>query len=159
MARCMARRALVSGASESATDQVTAMDDPIDVSPSSSRATSPVLDRRAVLTPAIQSVVSALGGFDAGADSYLLGDSCLGCLKDLKKFWRKDDTDDERTVARIFWDTRVLPNDLVPILLVTAGKGHVQDRCAIACGELAFILPPQPAYMRLTRRFSLQRTS
>lgn len=95
------------------------------------------LSRRDILTPFIQSSVSALGGFIAGDQGrvYEMGDSCLGCLRDLKKFWRKDDMDDERTVARIFWETRVLPNDLVPILLETAGKGAVADKRAIACGE------------------------
>ncbi|KAH9931521.1 timeless protein-domain-containing protein [Fomitopsis serialis] len=92
------------------------------------------LDRRAILEPAIRSVVDALGGYENG--SYRLGDECYGCLKDLKKLWRKDDTDDERTVARIFWETRVLPNDLVPILLETAGKGLLEDKCAIACADL-----------------------
>ena len=86
------------------------------------------LDRRAILEPAIRSVVDALGGYEDG--TYRLGDECYGCLKDLKKFWRKDDTDDDRTVARIFWETRVLPNDLVPILLETAGKGLLEDKCA-----------------------------
>jgi replication fork protection complex subunit Tof1/Swi1 len=43
---------------------------------------------------------------------------------------------DERTVARIFWETRVLANDLVNILLETAGKGAVEDKRAIACGVL-----------------------
>ena len=107
-------------------------------SPSSSRASSPSLDRRAILAPAIQNVVSALGGVHPATSTYILGDSCYGCLKDLKKFWRKDDTDDDRTVARIFWETRVLINDLVPILLETAGKGLVQDRCALACGTSIF---------------------
>ncbi|EPT01958.1 hypothetical protein FOMPIDRAFT_1036026 [Fomitopsis schrenkii] len=92
------------------------------------------LDRRSILEPAIRSVVDALGGYEDG--TYRLGDECYGCLKDLKKFWRKDDTDDDRTVARIFWDTCVLPNDLVPILLETAGKGLLEDKCAIACADL-----------------------
>ncbi|KAI0942849.1 hypothetical protein AcV7_002147 [Taiwanofungus camphoratus] len=92
------------------------------------------IDRRVILEPAIRSVVDALGGYEGG--SYRLGDECYGCLKDLKKFWRKDDTDDDRTVARIFWETRLLPNDLVPILLETAGKGLLEDRCAIACADL-----------------------
>ncbi|OCH87501.1 timeless-domain-containing protein [Obba rivulosa] len=91
-------------------------------------------DTRAVLEPAIRSVVDALGGYENS--SYRLGDECYGCLKDLKKIWRKDDTDDERTVARIFWETRVLPNDLVPILLETAGKGALEDKRAIACADL-----------------------
>ena len=90
--------------------------------------------RRAILEPAILNVVSALGGHEGGV--YRLGDEVYGCLKDLKRFWRKDDTDDERTVARILWASRVLPNDLVPILLETAGKGHVEDKRAIACADL-----------------------
>ncbi|KAH8112797.1 timeless-domain-containing protein [Phellopilus nigrolimitatus] len=91
-------------------------------------------DRRAILAPAIHDVIAALGGYEG--TTYTLGDECYGCLKDLKKFWRKDDTDDERTVARIFWEARVLPNDLVPILLETAGKGLVGDKCAIACADI-----------------------
>ncbi|KAL5514636.1 hypothetical protein ACEPAG_1952 [Sanghuangporus baumii] len=92
------------------------------------------IDRSAILAPAINDVIAALGGYEG--DTYVLGDECYGCLKDLKKFWRKDDTDDERTVARIFWASRVLPNDLVPILLATAGKGFVADKCAVACADI-----------------------
>lgn len=91
-------------------------------------------ERRAILEGPIKSVIEALGGVEGGR--YRLGDECYGCLKDLKKFWRKDDTDDDRTVARIFWEARVLPNDLVPILLETAGKGLFEDKRAIACADL-----------------------
>ncbi|KAF8064919.1 timeless protein-domain-containing protein [Lyophyllum atratum] len=94
----------------------------------------PAIDRRAILQPVVSRVVDALGGYEGG--TYRLGDEVSGCLKDLKKLWRKDDTDDERTVARIFWETRVLPNDLIPILLATAGKGLVEDKRAIACADL-----------------------
>jgi replication fork protection complex subunit Tof1/Swi1 len=94
----------------------------------------PYIDRRSILDPVVRRVVDALGGYEDG--SYRLGDAVSGCLKDLKKLWRKDDTDDERTVARIFWETRVLPNDLIPILLATAGKGLVEDKRAIACADL-----------------------
>jgi len=94
----------------------------------------PRVDRRAILEPAIQSVVTALGGHENGV--YVLGDEAYGCLKDLKKYWRKDDTDDDRTVARIFWDARVLFNDLIPIILETAGKGQADHRCALACLDL-----------------------
>jgi replication fork protection complex subunit Tof1/Swi1 len=90
--------------------------------------------RRAILEPAIRNVVDALGGVESGV--YRLGDECHGCLKDLKKFWRKDDTDDDRTVARIFFECRVLPNDLIPILLETAGKGFLEDKRAIAVADL-----------------------
>ncbi|PCH36853.1 timeless-domain-containing protein [Wolfiporia cocos MD-104 SS10] len=92
------------------------------------------VDRRSILEPAIRGIVDALGGLEGGA--YRLGDECYGCLKDLKKLWRRDDTDDDRTVARIFWETRLLPNDLIPILLETAGKGQFEDKCAIACADL-----------------------
>ncbi|TBU40199.1 timeless-domain-containing protein [Dichomitus squalens] len=109
------------------------MNDPIELSDDDS-GDEPYVDRRAILEPPIRSVVEALGGYEAG--QYRLGDECYGCLKDLKKYWRKDDTDDDRTVARIFWATRVLPNDLIPILLETAGKGHVEDKRAIACADL-----------------------
>ncbi|RDB17381.1 Topoisomerase 1-associated factor 1 [Hypsizygus marmoreus] len=111
------------------------MDDPeiIEISSEESDA-EPSIDRRAVLKPVISRVVDALGGNEDG--TYRMGDEVYGCLKDLKKLWRKDDTDDERTVARIFWETRVLPNDLIPILLATAGKGLVEDKRAISCADL-----------------------
>ena len=91
-------------------------------------------DRRAILAPVVGRVVDALGGHED--DKYVMGDQVNGCLKDLKKLWRKDETDDERTVARLFWEMRVLPNDLVAILLETAGKGLVEDKRAISCVDL-----------------------
>lgn len=108
----------------------------IDITESESEQDQTILDRRAILTPAIQHVIAALGGTEGNSNVYQLGDECYGCLKDLKRFWRKDDTDDERTVARIFWDCRLLENDLVPILLRTAGEGDVTHKCAIAAADL-----------------------
>jgi len=93
-----------------------------------------LLDRRGLLAPVVGRVVDALGGNEGG--EYVIGDQANGCLKDLKKLWRKDETDDERTVARLFWEMRVLPNDLVAILLQTAGKGLVEDKRAINCVDL-----------------------
>ncbi|KAG1818982.1 timeless protein-domain-containing protein [Suillus subaureus] len=110
------------------------MDDDVVSIHSSHESGMEEVDRRAILEPVVQRVVDALGGYEGGA--YRMGDEVSGCLRDLKKLWRKDDTDDERTVARIFWETRVLPNDLVPILLATAGKGLVEDKRAIACADL-----------------------
>ncbi|KAJ8588043.1 timeless-domain-containing protein [Rhizopogon salebrosus TDB-379] len=110
------------------------MDDDVISIHSSHDSVPDELDRRAILEPVVKRVVDALGGYEGGA--YRMGDEVSGCLRDLKKLWRKDDTDDERTVARIFWETRVLPNDLVPILLATAGKGLVEDKRAIACADL-----------------------
>ncbi|CAE6415167.1 unnamed protein product [Rhizoctonia solani] len=96
--------------------------------------------RKDILGPVIHSTVAALGGVETdattGVTRYVLGDDCLGCLRDLKKLWRKDDTDDERTVARMFWETRVLENDLVPILIETAGGDIVGDKRAVACADV-----------------------
>lgn len=70
-----------------------------------------VYSRFAVFMPAVQSLVNAIGGYETidhvlpdGSTGmktvYRPGDSVLAVLKDLKRLWRKDDTDDERTVAR-----------------------------------------------------------
>lgn len=58
----------------------------------------------------------------------------IGCLKDLKRFWKMDDKDDDRTVARIFHEVGVLSNDLIPILLSTLGTSAKGDRIALAAG-------------------------
>ncbi|KAJ7704500.1 timeless protein-domain-containing protein [Mycena rosella] len=102
--------------------------------PRDPKTLKPLNPRRLLFEPVIGRVVDALGGYEAG--TYRLGDEASGCLKDLKKLWRKDDTDDERTVARIFWEKRVLSNDLIPILLLTAGAGQVEDKRAISCADL-----------------------
>ncbi|KIK62957.1 hypothetical protein GYMLUDRAFT_41245 [Collybiopsis luxurians FD-317 M1] len=99
---------------------------------------SPSDDQRHFLQPIVQGVVDALGGYElvSGTSVYRMGDQVTGCLKDLKKLWRRDETDDDRTIARIFWKTRVLPNDLVPILLETAGRGLVEDKRAVMVVDL-----------------------
>ncbi|GAA5968611.1 hypothetical protein JCM21900_002207 [Sporobolomyces salmonicolor] len=99
--------------------------------------------KRAALHPAISSICAALGGFeefigDKGEiyTAYSLGDQVVGCLKDLKRFWRMDEKDDDRTVARIFHEVGVLKKDLIPILMSTLGTGAKGDRIALACVEL-----------------------
>ena len=57
-----------------------------------------------------------------------------GCLKDLKRFWRMDDADDDRNVARILAETNVLTTDLLPILLTCVGSGPRGTKVALACG-------------------------
>lgn len=61
-------------------------------------------------------------------------------MKDLKRFWKLDDNDDDRTVARIFHQVGLLKNDLIPILLSTLGTSQKGDRIALACGSLFFPL-------------------
>ncbi|GAA96533.1 uncharacterized protein L969DRAFT_95002 [Mixia osmundae IAM 14324] len=101
------------------------------------------LTRRELFKPAIVSICSALGGFEEETTEsgeyvsvYKLGDECLKCLKDLKRFWRMDDQDDDRTVARLCFETGVLSKDLLPILLSQAGTGPRGDKIALACADL-----------------------
>ncbi|KAA1097298.1 Topoisomerase 1-associated factor 1 [Puccinia graminis f. sp. tritici] len=67
---------------------------------------------------------------------YKLGDECLGCLKDLKKFWRLDEEDENRTVARILYSSQIVPNDLLPILLSTQIENKKDHRVALLCADL-----------------------
>lgn len=46
----------------------------------------------------------------------------MGCLRDLKKLWRKDDTDDERSVARVFARIGAI-RDLVDIVEEVSERG------------------------------------
>lgn len=117
---------------------------------------------RAVLLPAIQSRVTALGGwvdvqlpaddndheYDDGNEAemrtvrvYKLGDEALGCLKDLKRFWRMDDNDDDRTIGRMFYETGVLNNDLLPILNCAnqPDPSIRQMKASLAAGTSSFL--------------------
>jgi len=67
---------------------------------------------------------------------YKLGDECIGCLKDLKKFWRLDEDDENRTVARILYSSQILPNDLLPIMLSTQIENKKDHRVALLCTDL-----------------------
>lgn len=57
-------------------------------------------------------------------------------MKDLKKFWRKDDDDPNRTVARILHKSNVLINDLLPVLALSVSRGAAGDRIALAATDL-----------------------
>ncbi|KAN0065737.1 Topoisomerase 1-associated factor 1 [Thecaphora frezii] len=100
-------------------------------------------ERTEQLKAPILAICSALGGYEEEEDQhgrirtiYKLGDDCLACLRDLRRLWRQDDTDPSRAIARVFAQVNVLHNDLVPILLRTAGKGGKNDKVALACTDL-----------------------
>lgn len=65
---------------------------------------------------------------------YRPGDSIVGCLRDLKKLWRKDDTDDERTVARIFSRSGII-RELVAILEEVSERGAWGAKVGLMAGE------------------------
>lgn len=66
---------------------------------------------------------------------YRPGDSVLAVLKDLKKLWRKDDTDDERTVFRCFAEYG-LCSELIALLEECTGRGEYGRKIALAAADL-----------------------
>ncbi|EGG12538.1 uncharacterized protein MELLADRAFT_114767 [Melampsora larici-populina 98AG31] len=86
----------------------------------SSKAHEARMERRKILEPAVLAVVSALGG----------------CLKDLKKFWRLDEDDDDRTVARLLYDSQILPKDLLPIITSLDLDDKKDFRVSLLCSDL-----------------------
>lgn len=100
------------------------------------------VDRRELFLPVVQSLVTALGGYEDAVDEdgesvpfYRPGDSVLAVLKDLKKLWRKDDTDDERTVARLFHQCS-LAKELIGLLVECAERGDYERKIALASVDL-----------------------
>lgn len=67
--------------------------------------------------------------------TYLPGDSCLAVLRDLKRLWRKDDTDDERTVFRCFHRCH-LARELVALIEECVGRGDHERKIALAATDL-----------------------
>jgi replication fork protection complex subunit Tof1/Swi1 len=87
------------------------------------------VDRFATFMPAVQSLVNAIGGYEDVETSpgnietvYRPGDSVLAVLKDLKKLWRKDDADDERTVARCMAKAGLM-KELIALLVECTDRG------------------------------------
>lgn len=101
----------------------------------------PPVDRYEIFMPAIQNLVNALGGYEEVQTSpgvfetvYRPGDSVLGVLKDLKKLWRKDDSDDERTVARCMAKAGLM-RELIAIVVECAERGDWGRKIALMACE------------------------
>jgi len=89
----------------------------------------------------VNSLVSALGGFSAFEDGrYVLGDSALEVLRDLKKWIRfYDEKTNRMDVARCLYDSNVLEGDLLHILASwpeSAADNKFKSRAALACIEM-----------------------
>lgn len=98
-------------------------------------------DRYEVFMPAVQRLVNALGGFervpqrDGGWTTiYRPGDSVLPVIKDLKKLWRKDDSDDERTVARCMYQANLM-KELIGLVSEVADRGAWGRKVALMACE------------------------
>lgn len=115
-------------------------------------------ERQEVYLNAVQALTNALGGWEFVADAdngkgatiYRPGDSVLPVLKDLKKMWRKDDTDDERTVARCM-HTAGLMKELVALVCEVTMRGEWGRKVSLMACES----PARPH----TRQLTLQSTS
>lgn len=99
------------------------------------------LDRFDIFMPAVQSLVNALGGYEEIETSpgkletiYRPGDSVLPVLKDLKKLWRKDDSDDERTVARCMAKAGLM-KELIALLVECTDRGDWGRKVALVACE------------------------
>ncbi|KXJ92753.1 timeless protein-domain-containing protein [Microdochium bolleyi] len=89
----------------------------------------------------VNSLVSALGGFSAIDDGrYVLGDSALEVLRDLKKWIRfYDEKTNRMDVARCLYDANVLEGDLLHIIASwseSATDNKFKSRAALACIEM-----------------------
>ncbi|CAO1639412.1 unnamed protein product [Sympodiomycopsis kandeliae] len=90
-------------------------------------------------------IISALGGLEETPSSsedheidvtYVIGDDCLRCLRDLRRLWSQGSQDPDRTIARVFAQVGVLQN-LIPLLLKTAGTSNERhQKIALACTDL-----------------------
>ncbi|KAJ2974243.1 hypothetical protein NUW58_g8719 [Xylaria curta] len=90
----------------------------------------------------ITSLVSALGGFGADDDEgrYVLGDSALEVLRDIKKWLRfYDEKTNRMDVARCLAEANLIDGDLLHILAAwpeNATENKLKARAALACFEI-----------------------
>ncbi|KAK7750252.1 Topoisomerase 1-associated factor 1 [Diatrype stigma] len=89
----------------------------------------------------INSLVSALGGFSADDDGrYMLGDSALEVLRDIKKWIRfYDEKTNRMDVARCLAEANIIDGDLLHILASwpeNATENKFKARAALACIEI-----------------------
>ncbi|KAI0405199.1 timeless protein [Xylaria palmicola] len=90
----------------------------------------------------ITSLVSALGGFSADDDEgrYVLGDSALEVLRDIKKWIRfYDEKTNRMDVARCLAEANIIEGDLLHILAAwpeNATDNKAKARAALACFEI-----------------------
>ncbi|KAI0442641.1 timeless protein-domain-containing protein [Xylaria telfairii] len=91
----------------------------------------------------INSLVSALGGFSADDDDegkYVLGDSAIEVLRDIKKWIRfYDEKTNRMDVARCLAEANLIEGDLLHILATwpeNATDNKIKARTALACFEI-----------------------
>ncbi|KAF9576908.1 Topoisomerase 1-associated factor 1 [Mortierella alpina] len=86
----------------------------------------------------------ALGGFEDRSENvedttqvYVMGDECLECLKDIKKFIKYYDDPGDNVVLAFLGKMGILEKDLIPIMLLnTPADNSTKERLVLACIEL-----------------------
>ncbi|KAG0198538.1 Topoisomerase 1-associated factor 1 [Mortierella sp. GBA30] len=86
----------------------------------------------------------ALGGFEDTSEDindstqvYVMGDECLECLKDIKKFIKYYDEPGDNVVLTFLGKMGILEKDLIPIMLLnTPADNSTKERLVLACIEL-----------------------
>ncbi|KAF9950151.1 Topoisomerase 1-associated factor 1 [Mortierella alpina] len=86
----------------------------------------------------------ALGGFEDSSENvedtsqvYVMGDECLECLKDIKKFIKYYDDPGDNVVLAFLGKMGILEKDLIPIMLLnTPADNSTKERLVLACIEL-----------------------
>lgn len=77
-------------------------------------------------------VCTALGG--KRGNEYILGDEAVGCLKDLKRFLRRDEQQGDRFTHLLLGRWNIVSSDLVPILVLSVAGDNL--KLALAACEV-----------------------
>ncbi|KAF9173981.1 Topoisomerase 1-associated factor 1 [Mortierella sp. AD010] len=86
----------------------------------------------------------ALGGYEDVSEDmnddrqvYVMGDECLGCLKDIKKFIKYYDEPGDNVALTFLGKLGILEKDLIPIMLLNSPPNNpVKERLVLACIEV-----------------------
>ncbi|KAG0022344.1 Topoisomerase 1-associated factor 1 [Entomortierella chlamydospora] len=86
----------------------------------------------------------ALGGYEDISEDmnddrqvYVMGDECLGCLKDIKKFIKYYDEPGDNVALTFLGKLGILEKDLIPIMLLNSPPNNpVKERLVLACIEV-----------------------
>ncbi|KAF9921443.1 Topoisomerase 1-associated factor 1 [Linnemannia zychae] len=86
----------------------------------------------------------ALGGFEDRSENpddttqvYVMGDECLECLKDIKKFIKYYEEAGDNVALTFLGKMGILEKDLIPIILLnTPADNSTKERLVLACIEL-----------------------
>ncbi|KAJ1549695.1 Topoisomerase 1-associated factor 1, partial [Nowakowskiella sp. JEL0078] len=96
-------------------------------------------------------VVGAIGGYETSLDAsskktFIIGDQCIECLRDLKRYLRRDDQTPHRTAFKLLGKLAVLQTALIPILVSkieinNPQRGFEETKNKIILGAIELMVP------------------